>query len=157
MIDPKFENVQNRLPLRPLLDRLCDTKAEVVYFPVRHHSPAGAALVNMEKIRSDKADIGWSMTTVMSDAQKGEAGGWSIYWEGTDNDADGRTDYTTSSTTRAWRCRGAAAGCSSRCGGWRGRSTRGSCACRRTRKAGCARASCRASMARQSFARKRAT
>ncbi|WP_213286090.1 TAXI family TRAP transporter solute-binding subunit [Bradyrhizobium sp. sGM-13] len=32
----------------------------------------GAALVNMEKIRSDKADIGWSMTTVMADAQKGE-------------------------------------------------------------------------------------
>ena len=32
----------------------------------------GAALVNMEKIRGDKADIGWSMTTVMSDAQKGE-------------------------------------------------------------------------------------
>jgi TRAP transporter TAXI family solute receptor len=31
----------------------------------------GAALVNMEKIRNDKADIGWSMTTVMSDAQKG--------------------------------------------------------------------------------------
>jgi TRAP transporter TAXI family solute receptor len=26
----------------------------------------------MEKIRNDKADIGWSMTTVMSDAQKGE-------------------------------------------------------------------------------------
>jgi uncharacterized protein len=32
----------------------------------------GAALVNMEKIRNDKADIGWSMTTVMSDARKGE-------------------------------------------------------------------------------------
>lgn len=32
----------------------------------------GAALVNMEKIRTDKADIGWSMTTVMADAQKGE-------------------------------------------------------------------------------------
>jgi TRAP transporter TAXI family solute receptor len=32
----------------------------------------GAALVNMEKIRADKADIGWSMTTVMSDARKGE-------------------------------------------------------------------------------------
>ena len=32
----------------------------------------GAALVNMEKIRNDKADIGWSMTTVMSDAQKGK-------------------------------------------------------------------------------------
>jgi hypothetical protein len=31
--------------IRPLLDRLCDTTAEVVYFPVRHHSPAGAALV----------------------------------------------------------------------------------------------------------------
>ena len=31
----------------------------------------GAALVNMEKIRSDKADIGWSMTTVMSDARTG--------------------------------------------------------------------------------------
>lgn len=32
----------------------------------------GAALVNMEKIRTDKADIGWSMTTVMADARKGE-------------------------------------------------------------------------------------
>jgi len=31
----------------------------------------GAALVNMEKIRTDKADLGWSMTTVMSDARKG--------------------------------------------------------------------------------------
>ena len=31
----------------------------------------GAALVNMEKIRTDKADIGWSMTTVMSDARTG--------------------------------------------------------------------------------------
>lgn len=31
----------------------------------------GAALVNMEKIRTDKADIGWSMTTVMADAQAG--------------------------------------------------------------------------------------
>lgn len=28
-----------------LLDRLCDTQAEVVYFPVRHHSPACAMLV----------------------------------------------------------------------------------------------------------------
>jgi TRAP transporter TAXI family solute receptor len=32
----------------------------------------GAALVNMEKIRSDKADIGWSMTTVMADARGGQ-------------------------------------------------------------------------------------
>jgi TRAP transporter TAXI family solute receptor len=31
----------------------------------------GAALVNMEKIRTDKADIGWSMTNVMSDARSG--------------------------------------------------------------------------------------
>jgi TRAP transporter TAXI family solute receptor len=31
----------------------------------------GAALVNMEKIRIDKADLGWSMTTVMTDAQTG--------------------------------------------------------------------------------------
>lgn len=31
----------------------------------------GAALVNMEKIRTDKADLGWSMTTVMADAQTG--------------------------------------------------------------------------------------
>lgn len=31
----------------------------------------GAALVNMEKIRTDKADIGWSMTTVLSDARTG--------------------------------------------------------------------------------------
>jgi len=31
----------------------------------------GAALVNMEKIRSDKTDIAWSMTTVMADARSG--------------------------------------------------------------------------------------
>jgi TRAP transporter TAXI family solute receptor len=31
----------------------------------------GAALVNMEKIRTDKADLGWSMTNVMADAQAG--------------------------------------------------------------------------------------
>jgi TRAP transporter TAXI family solute receptor len=35
----------------------------------------GAALVNMEKMRSDKADIGWSMTTVMADARAG-TGSW---------------------------------------------------------------------------------
>lgn len=32
----------------------------------------GAALVNIEKMRTDKADIGWSMTTVMSDARGGQ-------------------------------------------------------------------------------------
>jgi TRAP transporter TAXI family solute receptor len=36
----------------------------------------GAALVNMEKIRTDKADLGWSMTNVLSDARTG-TGQWS--------------------------------------------------------------------------------
>ena len=31
----------------------------------------GAALINMEKIRNDKADLGWSMTTVVADARAG--------------------------------------------------------------------------------------
>ena len=31
----------------------------------------GAALVNMEKMRSDKADLAWSMSTVMADARGG--------------------------------------------------------------------------------------
>jgi TRAP transporter TAXI family solute receptor len=35
----------------------------------------GAALVNMEKMRNDKADLGWSMTTVLADARAG-AGSW---------------------------------------------------------------------------------
>src|SRR5919109_1101840 len=35
----------------------------------------GAALVNMEKFRNDKADLGWSMTTVLADARAG-AGSW---------------------------------------------------------------------------------
>jgi TRAP transporter TAXI family solute receptor len=32
----------------------------------------GAALVNIEKMRNDKADLGWSMTTVMADARGGQ-------------------------------------------------------------------------------------
>jgi uncharacterized protein len=36
----------------------------------------GAALVNMEKIRNDKADLGWSMTNVLHDARAG-SGQWS--------------------------------------------------------------------------------
>jgi len=36
----------------------------------------GAALVNMEKIRNDKADLGWSMTNVLHDARTGK-GAWS--------------------------------------------------------------------------------
>ena len=35
----------------------------------------GAALVNMEKMRGEKADLAWSMTTVMADARAG-AGSW---------------------------------------------------------------------------------
>jgi hypothetical protein len=35
----------------------------------------GAALVNMEKIRNDKADLGWSMTNVLYDAREGK-GQW---------------------------------------------------------------------------------
>lgn len=31
----------------------------------------GGALINMEKIRNDKADLGWSMTTVLADARAG--------------------------------------------------------------------------------------
>ncbi len=39
--------------IHTLLDRLYDTNADVVYFPVRHHSPAGAALVGdlIEQLR----------------------------------------------------------------------------------------------------------
>ncbi|MBI2204971.1 MAG: TAXI family TRAP transporter solute-binding subunit [Candidatus Rokubacteria bacterium] len=36
----------------------------------------GAALVNMEKMRNDKADLGWSMTNVLQDARSGK-GQWS--------------------------------------------------------------------------------
>ncbi|HXH84530.1 MAG TPA: TAXI family TRAP transporter solute-binding subunit [Candidatus Tectomicrobia bacterium] len=35
----------------------------------------GAALVNMEKVRNDKADLAWSMTNVLSDARNG-VGQW---------------------------------------------------------------------------------
>jgi TRAP transporter TAXI family solute receptor len=35
----------------------------------------GAALVNMEKMRNDKADLSWSMTTVLADARAGN-GSW---------------------------------------------------------------------------------
>ena len=35
----------------------------------------GAALVNMEKMRNDKTDLGWSMTTVVADARAG-TGSW---------------------------------------------------------------------------------
>jgi TRAP transporter TAXI family solute receptor len=57
---------------------LAGATAEVVKkkFPdVELQVEPGAALVNMEKIRNDKADLGWSMTNVLSDARKG-VGQW---------------------------------------------------------------------------------
>jgi hypothetical protein len=41
----------------------------------------GAALVNMEKIRNDKADLGWSMTTVLAEARSGKG-----QWQGKQTD-----------------------------------------------------------------------
>jgi TRAP transporter TAXI family solute receptor len=41
----------------------------------------GAALVNMEKMRNDKADLAWSMTTVLADARAG-----SNSWKGKQTD-----------------------------------------------------------------------
>ncbi len=41
----------------------------------------GAALVNMEKMRNDKADLGWSMTTVLADARAGTG-----VWQGKQTD-----------------------------------------------------------------------
>jgi TRAP transporter TAXI family solute receptor len=41
----------------------------------------GAALVNMEKMRTDKADLAWSMTTVLADARAG-----SNSWKGKQTD-----------------------------------------------------------------------
>ncbi|HET8578110.1 MAG TPA: TAXI family TRAP transporter solute-binding subunit [Methylomirabilota bacterium] len=41
----------------------------------------GAALVNMEKMRNDKADLGWSMTTVLADARAGKG-----QWQGKQTD-----------------------------------------------------------------------
>ena len=58
----------------------------------------GAALVNMEKIRNDKADIGWSMTTVMSDAQKGEG-----QFAGKQTDK-GLLSPTSTPTSGSWWC-----------------------------------------------------
>lgn len=41
----------------------------------------GAALVNMEKIRTDRADLGWSMTNVLYDARAGRG-----QWQGKQTD-----------------------------------------------------------------------
>ncbi|WP_119420592.1 TAXI family TRAP transporter solute-binding subunit [Desertibaculum subflavum] len=55
-------------PLAASVSQVVNTRAPDLSVQVE----PGAALVNMEKIRNDKADIGWSMTTVMADARKGE-------------------------------------------------------------------------------------
>jgi TRAP transporter TAXI family solute receptor len=54
-------------PLAASISQVVNTRAPDLSVQVE----PGAALVNMEKIRSDKADIGWSMTTVMDDARNG--------------------------------------------------------------------------------------
>lgn len=41
----------------------------------------GAALVNMEKIRTDRAQLGWSMTNVLADARAGKG-----QWKGKQTD-----------------------------------------------------------------------
>jgi TRAP transporter TAXI family solute receptor len=58
---------------------LAGATAEIVkkHFPeIDVQVEPGAALVNMEKIRNDKAELGWSMTNVLHDARTG-AGQWS--------------------------------------------------------------------------------
>lgn len=54
-------------PLAASISQVVNTRAPDLSVQVE----PGAALVNMEKIRGDKADIGWSMTTVMADARGG--------------------------------------------------------------------------------------
>ena len=55
----------------------------------------GAALVNMEKIRTDKADLGWSMTTVLSDARSGRG-----EWKGKQTD---RALYVATMYPNVWQ------------------------------------------------------
>jgi TRAP transporter TAXI family solute receptor len=54
-------------PLAATVSQVINTRAPDLNVQVE----PGAALVNVEKIRNDKADLGWSMTTVMSDARGG--------------------------------------------------------------------------------------
>jgi uncharacterized protein len=55
----------------------------------------GAALVNMEKIRTDKADLGWSMTTVLYDARHGRG-----QWQGKQTD---RPMYVATYYPNVWQ------------------------------------------------------
>ncbi|MBI4634897.1 MAG: TAXI family TRAP transporter solute-binding subunit [Candidatus Rokubacteria bacterium] len=55
----------------------------------------GAALVNMEKIRNDKADLGWSMTNVLSDALTGKG-----QWAGKQTD---RAMYVATYYPNVWQ------------------------------------------------------
>lgn len=55
----------------------------------------GAALVNMEKIRTDKADLGWSMTTVLADARAGKG-----QWQGKQTD---RPLYVATMYPNVWQ------------------------------------------------------
>ncbi len=55
----------------------------------------GAALVNLEKIRNDKADLGWSMTNVLYDARSGKG-----QWAGKQTD---RPMYVASYYPNVWQ------------------------------------------------------
>jgi hypothetical protein len=55
-------------PLAASVSQVVNTRVPDVNVQVE----PGAALVNMEKIRNDKADLGWSMTTVVADAREGK-------------------------------------------------------------------------------------
>ena len=55
----------------------------------------GAALVNMEKMRNDKADLGWSMTNVLYDARNGKG-----QWTGKQTD---RPMYVASYYPNVWQ------------------------------------------------------
>jgi TRAP transporter TAXI family solute receptor len=54
-------------PLAASVSQVVNTRAPDLNVAVE----PGAALVNIEKIRTDKADLGWSMTTVVADARGG--------------------------------------------------------------------------------------
>lgn len=55
-------------PLAASVSQVVNTRVPTLNVAVE----PGAALVNIEKIRNDKADLGWSMTTVVADARGGQ-------------------------------------------------------------------------------------
>jgi TRAP transporter TAXI family solute receptor len=55
-------------PLAASVSQVINTRVPTLNVQVE----PGAALVNIEKMRNDKADLGWSMTTVVADAREGK-------------------------------------------------------------------------------------